>query len=119
MLTIEKVLILKTVEIFAGLADAQVAGLGSTTEEVELEAGSPLFLKGDLGRSRYVIVRGKVHVFDGQRSITVLSDREVFGELAALDPEPRAASATALDEVVLLRLDHEPLYELMTDTSRW
>jgi len=39
----------------------------------------------------------------------------VFGEMAMLDPEPRSASVTALEESLLLRIDNQPFYELMAD----
>ena len=38
----------------------------------------------------------------------------MFGELAALDPEPRAATVTAVEDCTLLRLGGESLYELMS-----
>ncbi len=39
-----------------------------------------------------------------------------FGELAALDPEPRTATIVAGDsEVHLLRLEREELFDLMTE----
>jgi CRP-like cAMP-binding protein len=115
MLTIEKVIILKSVEIFSGLLDADLGELAAIAEEVEVKAGAQVLARGDIGRSLYVIVQGKVRVHDEGREIAVLGDRDVVGELAALDPEPRAASVTAVEDTVLFRLDHEPLYELMAD----
>ena len=41
----------------------------------------------------YIIVSGRVRVHDGERTINELGEREVFGEMALLDPAPRAASA--------------------------
>jgi CRP-like cAMP-binding protein len=35
--------------------------------------------------------------------------------MAMLDPEPRLASVTALEETKLLRLDQQPFFELMED----
>ena len=44
----------------------------------------------------------------------MVGSRTVFGELAALDPEPRAATVEAVEDCTLLRLDGESLYELMS-----
>jgi CRP-like cAMP-binding protein len=63
----------------------------------------------------YIIVRGKMRVHDGEKELAVLEDRTVFGELAALDPEPRSASITALEDTLLFRLDESSLYELMAE----
>ena len=43
--------------------------------------------------------------------------REVFGEMALLDAEPRSASVTADEETLLLCLDQEDFFELMEDHS--
>jgi CRP-like cAMP-binding protein len=63
----------------------------------------------------YIIVSGKVKAHDGDHILNTLQDGDVFGEMAMLDPEPRVASITAVDDTHLLRLDQEPFYELMED----
>jgi CRP-like cAMP-binding protein len=47
----------------------------------------------------------------------VLGSRELFGELAALDPEPRSASVTAIEDTLLFRLDERVLYEMMAENQ--
>ena len=44
-----------------------------------------------------------------------LGPRDIFGEMAALDTEPRSATVTALEPTSLFRLEQEALYELMAD----
>lgn len=113
--TIEKVIILKTVDIFAETPDNVLAEVATLLDEVELPAGEVLFKKGDLGDSMYIVVTGKVRVHDGDRILNYRGEREVFGEMALLDPEPRIASITAEEDTHLLRLDQEPFYALMSD----
>jgi CRP/FNR family transcriptional regulator, cyclic AMP receptor protein len=74
-----------------------------------------VFSKGDLGDSMYIVVSGRVRVFDGDKTINYVGEREIFGELALLDPEPRSASVEAFEETGLFRLDRDTLFELMTD----
>ena len=57
-----------------------------------------------------------MRVLKAGREITTLTDGEVFGELAALDPEPRAASVEAIEETVLLSLRNDYLQDLMTSS---
>ena len=45
----------------------------------------------------------------------LLTKREIFGELALLDPEPRSASVEAVEDTRLFRLDRNTLFELMAD----
>jgi CRP-like cAMP-binding protein len=63
----------------------------------------------------YVIVDGKVRVHDGERLLNYLGERDVFGEMALLDPEPRSASVTAVESARLFRLDQTLFYELIAE----
>ena len=113
MLSIEKVIILKAVPMFARTSEEVLADIAALLEEVEVEAGETVFEKGDVGDSLYVIVQGRVRVFAGDHTITFLGERDTFGELALLDPEPRVASIAAVETTRLLRLDREAFSELM------
>jgi CRP-like cAMP-binding protein len=113
--TIEKVMVLKTVSIFSETPDDVLAEVASLLEEQDVDAGEAVFRKGDLGTAMYVVVEGRVRVHDGERTLRELGERDIFGEMAALDPEPRSASVTALAPTRLFRLDQEDLYELMSD----
>ncbi len=113
LLTIEKVLILKSVNIFSSVPEAQLVDLATIVESVEFDAGEIIMQKGDLGSSMYIVADGKVRIFDGEQELGILGDRTVFGDLAALDPEPRAASVQAVEDCTLLCIEGESLYELM------
>ena len=113
--TVEKVLILKTVSIFNQTPDHVLADVADLLEEVDASENETIFSKGDPGDSLYVIVDGKVRVHDGERLLNYLGERDVFGELALLDPEPRSATVTAIEATRLFRLDQMPFYELMEE----
>jgi CRP-like cAMP-binding protein len=115
MLTIEKVITLKSVSFFSEVPEDSLVEVAAVLEEVECAAGSTIFKQGDLGTSLYVIVTGKVRIHLAERDLVTLGERQVFGELAALDPEPRSADATALEDCLLFRLDRDSLYELMSE----
>ena len=68
--------------------------------------------QGDLGSSMYIVIDGRGRIFKGNRDLAEHGARAVFGELAALDPEPRAASVQALEDCTLLRLGGESFYDL-------
>ena len=115
MLTIEKVILLKGVAMFAATSEDILADVATILEEVELQPGELVFDKGEQGNSMYIIINGKVRVFDGDKTINFLGEREIFGELALLDPEPRSAGVEAVEETRLFRLDRNTLFELMAD----
>ncbi len=113
--TIEKVIILKTVGVFARLDDPLLAEVAGLLEEEEVAAGQTIITEGELGTSMYIIVDGEVWIHSGVNTINHLHEREVFGEMALLDPEPRLASVTAVVDSRLLRLEQQPFYELLED----
>jgi hypothetical protein len=117
LLTLEKVIILKTISTFSQIPDEILAEIASRLEECSISENETLFEKGDYGDSMYIIVEGEVRVHDGEHTLNYLGERDVFGEMAILDPAPRVASVTATKETRLLRLNQEPLYELMSERT--
>ena len=115
LLTIEKVVILKTVSIFSKIPENDLIELSSVIEESHVKSGDRIITKGEMGSSMYIIVTGKVRVHDGETEITTLQERDFFGELAALDPHPRSASVTAMEDTTLFCLKERDLYELITE----
>jgi len=113
--TVERVLALKAAPLFTGTPEPVLAELAGLLHEVELPAGAPVFAKGDPGTCMYIIASGRVRVFDGPRTLIELGAGEVVGEMAIIDTEPRNASVEALEDLLLLRLDQGPFYELMED----
>jgi AAA family ATP:ADP antiporter len=115
LLTIEKVIILKTVGIFSEIPEMALVEIAPSLEEVQVAAGEQIIRKGDAGTSLYIVVNGRVRVHDEDRLVATLGDGEVFGEMAVLDPEPRMASVSALEDTLLLRMDGSALDDLMTE----
>ncbi|MDM8559714.1 cyclic nucleotide-binding domain-containing protein, partial [Candidatus Parabeggiatoa sp. HSG14] len=112
---IEKIIILKTVSIFAKTPENLLSEIAMLTEEVYLKKNEALFKKGEIGTSMYIVVEGRVEVRDGNKVINTLGERALIGELAALSSEPRSASIIAIENTLLLSLSQESLFELMWD----
>ena len=115
LLTIEKVIILKSAEVFASMPDYVLSYVASAVEEEEMRKGETFIEKGDIGNCMYLIVDGGVVVHDEDREITRLGKGQTVGELAVLDPEPRSASVTATEDTHVFRLEKEAFDEVMAD----
>jgi len=113
--TIEKVLALKKVDVFAAPPDETLAAVAGILEEVPVSAGQPVFEKDDPGDGLYLVADGEVRVHREEHTPNHLGEGDVFGEMALLDAEPRMASVTAVADTLLLRLAQEPFFELMND----
>ncbi|HEX5554900.1 MAG TPA: cyclic nucleotide-binding domain-containing protein [Chitinophagaceae bacterium] len=117
MLLIEKVLLLKTTDIFQETPEPDLIDTASIAEEIQLDAGMAIFAKGDIGSCMYVIHTGSVRIHDGEHLLAVLKENDIFGELSLLDAETRSASATCAEDCLLLKLDQEPFYEILAGNA--
>jgi CRP/FNR family cyclic AMP-dependent transcriptional regulator len=115
MTTVERVVALHRVGLFADVPGRTLAALAQRASEVEIEAGTVVIAEGAVEQHMYAVVSGRLRVHRGERSITVLGSGSTVGELAVLVPEPRAASVTAIEPAILLRIDKPLLDELLAD----
>lgn len=111
--TTHKAIMLRAVQLFSSLSDDLLVEVADLLEEVEFDAGVVIFQEGDDGAAMYIIVEGRVRVHRGGRTLNELETYAVFGEMSALDPEPRSASVTTIEYTRLLRLEQAALHQLM------
>jgi CRP-like cAMP-binding protein len=115
--TVEKVIVLRTVEIFRSLPEEYLVDITGCVEEIDVSAGESVIIEGELGSALYVIVDGKVRVHRGNTTLAVLGPREIVGELTALDPEPRSADVTAEEDTRMYKLEHQELDDVMASDA--
>jgi CRP-like cAMP-binding protein len=113
--TAEKVLFLKGIDLFSTLAGEDLAEIALIAEEIERDAGETIVAEGDPGDALYFVLDGRVRVHKAGRTVAELGAREVFGEMAILDPGPRSASVTALTDVTLLTIGRDDFDDIMRD----
>jgi CRP/FNR family transcriptional regulator/CRP/FNR family cyclic AMP-dependent transcriptional regulator len=99
----------REVPLFADLDDTDVESLIAVASRRKFPKDSVIFFEHDPGDSLFMIVSGRVKVTilsdDGREIIlSVLGERDFFGEMSLLDNEPRSATAIAMEdtEVVIL-----------------
>lgn len=114
MLPDQKISLLKKTGIFANTSAEDLKDTADILEEKSLKAGDNIFSKGDTGDCLYIIKHGKVRIHDGSYTLAVLKENEVFGELSLLDAEKRSASATCEEDTILLKLDQESFYQILS-----
>jgi CRP-like cAMP-binding protein len=104
--------------IFQGVEPAATAALVSSMTFLELARGGTVFVEGEAGDSVYIVLVGKVKIGrrapDGRENmLAVMGPSDMFGELSVFDPGPRTATATAVTDIRLARLQHQALREWM------
>ena len=113
LLLVEKVLILKSLSIFSDTPEHILADLAPLMEEEEYEKDTLVFKEGELGDCMYIIHEGEVKIHKENVTLAILNEKEVFGELALLEPEVRSASATTVTICIIFRIDQEPLFAVI------
>lgn len=115
--TVEKVLFLKSIDLFSQIPGEELSQIALITDEVQFDAGDEIFREGEPGQTLFFIIDGKVRIHsDGVgEDLAVLSDRAVFGEMALLDSEPRSASATANTDVTCLKIERDDFNEILAE----
>jgi CRP/FNR family cyclic AMP-dependent transcriptional regulator len=112
---VEKVLFLKSVDLFRGLRGEELATVAEIAEEQPLSAGEAVFAEGEPGDALYLVIEGVVRVHKGGRQLALLAVRDVFGEMAVLDAEPRNASVTVVKDAVLLKIGRDDFRDILQE----
>lgn len=115
LLLIEKVLVLKSLNLFKDTPENILADLAPLMKEMQYEQGTEIFKEGETGDCMYIIQQGNIKIHKGNTTLAILKEKEVFGELSLLDADTRSASATAETDCILYKIDQEPFYELMDE----
>lgn len=110
----EKKLFLRKTRLFGKAPDHVLNDLVEKLQVLEMQAGEAIFRKGDDGTCMYIVQQGKVRIHDGDLIFTHFLVGDVLGEMAALDPQKRSASATAEEPTVLLKLDRKDILRVLS-----
>jgi CRP/FNR family transcriptional regulator, cyclic AMP receptor protein len=111
--TLEKMFFVKALPMFQHIEEDALLLMAAHFAEEIVKPGETLFEKGSLSTNMYIVVTGKVKIHDGKKTIMQMGAGEVFGELAALAPEKRIASASAVEKTLLLKINQVTIYDLI------
>ncbi|MFN3603189.1 MAG: Crp/Fnr family transcriptional regulator [Leptonema sp. (in: bacteria)] len=77
----------------------------------EFKPGEMIFCEWEPGNSLFIIIKGKVKIVKifgkTQKTLDVIMEGSIFGEMAILEEQPRSASAIAINDVKVLELNKE------------
>lgn len=106
---------------FFGVLEDRLARrlIGAMTAE-RFETGDFLYRAGDVGDRLYVVLQGRIQVYQEDeyeriRMLELLGPCDVVGELSLFDQQPRTANVSALSDVVVAALRHEPMKQMLLD----
>lgn len=111
--TVEKVLFLKSVGIFAHASIEELGRVATLMQEVRFESGDMIYRESNPIDAVYVILRGRVAVQNGGRVVREAGEHQVVGALAALGLGVALRTVTALEPVQALKLSVQDFQDLL------
>jgi CRP-like cAMP-binding protein len=110
LLAVERVALLRHVDIFARSPGRVLAGIAHVLEEVDFSAGATLMEAGAVEDWLFILVEGEVEVVRPDRRLRLYAG-SVVGEMEVLDTRPRSATITAVTPVRAFRLGRDAFDE--------
>jgi CRP-like cAMP-binding protein len=103
------------VPLFSGLSKRELNRLAADTDELTFAPGETVVREGDLGETMFVVLEGEGKVVRSGKDLGTVLPGDFFGELAAIDAQPRSASVVAVTRLRVLRLFRRHLMALLKD----
>jgi SulP family sulfate permease len=122
---LERRIDLAELDLCRDMQPLQLTAFAAVLRPRELASGERLFSAGDGGAELYLVLRGQIDIrlpatTDRYKRLAIYGPGTVFGEIAFLDPGPRAAEAVAVRPTelrVLNRADFNQLRETHPDAA--
>lgn len=92
---------LEAIRLFSRCSTSDLKIVARHTETLSAEAGRDIVRQGDAGDALFVLLGGSAAVTRDGTVVAELGPGDYFGELALLDPAPRAATVTATSDVLM------------------
>lgn len=106
---------LRAVPMFQTCNDKELGRIGKLAEQISAVAGEVVIAEGKTGHEFYVLVSGSANVTRAGKQVATLGPGDFFGELALLDPQPRAATVTMATDGELLEVTQREFWTLVDD----
>ena len=109
---------LKTIPLFTGLTQTELANVATLFFEKPYGKNSTLFVEGMTGEILYVIRRGSVQITKKTGAgtelvLATLKEGEFLGEMSLIDNRPRTATAKVAEESSLLVMTKKAFNTMM------
>ena len=114
----KKIAFLTQVLPFARLDEKDLSRLSQDMRLKEYERGETIFREGDTSSEIFIVMRGKIRIFKvtqsgNETSIDIFTSGDVIGEFAAIDRQPRSATAQVVESCALLQMSADKFREYL------
>jgi len=113
--TIEKVIHLQRIEMFADIPSEQMAHVAGIARDIRFAKGDVIFSEGDSSDALYILIDGDVKVTREKKMTRKIDKDEAFGIWGFFDRGPRLFTTEALEDSYLLKIDSADFFDLIED----
>jgi len=104
--------------LFNGLNNTELREIESIMQESTYSKNEMLFFEGAAAKNLYIILTGLVKVFktdeEGrEKTLSLLSNKDFFGEMALLDEGTRSASIQAIEDTKVFKIARNKFKQLI------
>lgn len=95
-------------QLFVGFNDSELQDMIDVSQEKHFKTGETIVFEGEMGKSIFLIVSGKVNIVkrsrDGKKQILLntIGEGDFFGEMSIIEIETRVATVVAKNDTVCL-----------------
>ncbi|MFQ5742548.1 MAG: cyclic nucleotide-binding domain-containing protein [Acidobacteriota bacterium] len=112
---IEKVLFLQRLKVFAHCSAGQVLRLAGIAKEQQFTAGEVIYRLNDPPDCIYCVIEGKVKLDHPPKETATAGENAAFGMLEILSGRLRLANATAQEDTLVLAIDADDFFDLLSN----
>jgi len=112
--TIEKVIFLKTVDIFEHVPIEELGRVAALTEEVQFGAGETIYREGEPVEAIYIILEGRVAVQSNGKVVREVGEKHAVGTLSALDLNSALRTVKAIEPIRALKLPVQDFQDILS-----
>lgn len=115
MLLIERIILLKEMEIFSRISGVELTYLAEAMDEIMISEGTALIEEGDGGNAPiFIVLEGRLEMTQGGEKIGELKEHDIVGEKLLLESDKFDIAVTSVERSKLLTLTKEELLDLMS-----
>jgi CRP-like cAMP-binding protein len=112
--TIEKVIFLKSVDIFEHAPIEELGRVAALMEEAQFEAGETIYREGEPLEAIYIILKGRVAVQSNGKIIREMGEKRAVGTLSALDFNSALRTVKAIEPIHALKLQVQDFQDILS-----
>ncbi|MBU8870056.1 MAG: cyclic nucleotide-binding domain-containing protein [Gemmatimonadales bacterium] len=116
--TLEKALVLQKVDFFSEIPTDQLGMLAGIAHQVSVLAGDDIFQEGDEPGAFYLVLDGLISQHRQGREVVRAGPLDPIAGLEFFNEEPCFATATAIEDSSILKIDRDEFHELLSDDVR-